>query len=254
MLQSTRKAPAAEMGTASAGEIERFARIAQAWWDPDGAYRALHRLNPLRGAYVRDHLCRHFGRDVAAARPLAGLTVVDIGCGGGLLSEALARMGAAVVGIDAEPESIGVASAHAAQAGLAIDYRVALPEDLAAAGERFDAVVSMEVIEHVADVDAFAAAARALVRPEGAVIVATLNRTVKSLALAKVGAEYLLRWLPIGTHDWRKFVKPSELAALFRRNRLALRDVAGFEYDVVRGRWTLSRDLAVNYAAFAVPE
>jgi 2-polyprenyl-6-hydroxyphenyl methylase / 3-demethylubiquinone-9 3-methyltransferase len=241
-------------GTAAGEEIDRFARIAQEWWDPNGAFRALHRLNPLRAAYVRDHLCRHFGGDVGAERPLAGLRIIDIGCGGGLLSEALARMGASVVGIDAEPDSIGIASAHAAHEGLAIDYRVALPEELAAAGEMFDAVISMEVIEHVADVSAFAAAARALVRPDGALIVATLNRTVKSLALAKIGAEYVLRWLPIGTHDWRKFVKPSELAALFRRNRLALRDLAGFEYDVLNGTWTLSRDLSVNYVAFAVPE
>ncbi|MFO1128965.1 MAG: bifunctional 2-polyprenyl-6-hydroxyphenol methylase/3-demethylubiquinol 3-O-methyltransferase UbiG [Rhodospirillales bacterium] len=240
-------------GTASDQEIDRFARIANAWWDPDGAFRALHRLNPLRAAYVRDQLCRHFGREIGADRPLAGIRIIDVGCGGGLLSEALARMGATVVGIDAEVESIGIATAHAAQEGLAIDYRLALPEDLAAAGERFDAVVSMEVIEHVADVAAFTAAVRALVRPEGAVVIATLNRTLKSLALAKIGAEYVLRWVPIGTHDWRKFVKPSELATVFRRNRLALGDLAGFEYDVLGGTWTLSRDLAVNYVAFAVP-
>ncbi|MFO1152502.1 MAG: bifunctional 2-polyprenyl-6-hydroxyphenol methylase/3-demethylubiquinol 3-O-methyltransferase UbiG [Rhodospirillales bacterium] len=251
--------PGTTSGTASGEEIDRFARIAQAWWDPNGAFRPLHGLNPLRAAYVRDQLCRHFGRDIGAEAPLAGLRIIDIGCGGGLLSEALARMGASVVGIDAESESVGIATAHAAAEGLTIDYRVALPEDLAkdlaaASGERFDAVVSMEVIEHVADVSAFAAAARTLVRPEGALIVATLNRTLKSLALAKIGAEYVLRWLPIGTHDWRKFVKPSELAALFRRNRLALRDLAGFEYDVLNGTWTLSRDLAVNYVAFAVPE
>ncbi len=241
-------------GTASDEEIERFARIARAWWDPDGAYRALHRLNPLRAAYARDHLCMHFGRDVAAEQPLADLRIVDIGCGGGLLSEALARMGASVIGIDAEAELVDIASAHAAGEGLAIDYRVVLPEDLAAAGERFDAVVSMEVIEHVADLSAFTAAVRALIRPDGALVVATLNRTLKSLALAKIGAEYLLRWLPIGTHDWRKFVKPSELAALFRRHRLALCDLAGFEYDVLNGTWALSDDLAVNYVAFAVPE
>jgi 2-polyprenyl-6-hydroxyphenyl methylase/3-demethylubiquinone-9 3-methyltransferase len=255
MSQASTEAPrAVGNGTASGEEIGRFAGIAEAWWDPDGAYGALHRLNPLRAAYVRDHLCRHFGRDADGEAPLAGLRIIDIGCGGGLLSEALARMGASVVGIDAEPHSVGIASAHAAAAGLAIDYRAALPEDLAASGERFDAVITMEVIEHVADVSAFAAAARALVRPEGALIIATLNRTLKSLALAKIGAEYLLRWLPIGTHDWRKFVKPSELAALFRRNRLVLRDLAGFEYDVLKGTWTLSRDLSVNYVAFAVPE
>ena len=141
-----------------------------------------------------------------------------------------------------------------AEEGLVIDYRVGLPEELAAAGERFDAVISMEVVEHVADLSAFIAAARALVRPEGALVVATLNRTLKSLALAKIGAEYLLRWLPIGTHDWRKFVKPSELAALFRRHGIALQDLTGFEYDVLNGTWTLSDDLAVNYVALALPE
>lgn len=239
-------------GTAAEDEIGRFARIADAWWDPDGEFRALHRLNPLRAAYVAERLAVHAGRDPAAAEPLAGLALIDIGCGGGLMSEAMARLGARVTGIDAEARSIGIAEAHAARAGLAIEYRVATPEALAAEGLVFDAVVCMEVIEHVADLAAFFAAMRRLVRDDGALAIATLNRTLKSLALAKIGAEYVLRWVPPGTHDWRKFVKPSELAALARRHRFALRDLTGFRYDPGAAGWSLTSDLAINYAGFAV--
>jgi 2-polyprenyl-6-hydroxyphenyl methylase/3-demethylubiquinone-9 3-methyltransferase len=238
--------------TADGDEIARFARLAEAWWDPDGEFRALHQLNPVRAGYTRNHLAAHFGRDAAAEAPLAGLDIIDIGCGGGLMSEALARQGARVVAIDAEAQSIAIARAHAAGAGLAVDYRVAVPEALAAEGLSFDVVVTMEVIEHVADLPAFFQASRRLVRPDGALVVATLNRTLKSLALAKVGAEYLLRWVPVGTHDWRKFVKPSELAALMRQSGFALRDLTGFRYEPATERWSLDQDLDVNYVAFAV--
>ena len=242
---------AARGSTALNDEIVRFGRIADAWWDPDGDFRPLHQLNPVRVAYIRDQVCCHFGRDPAGPRPFAGLRMIDIGCGGGLVAEALTRLGAEVTAIDASAESVKVAEVHAAREGLAIRYRCAAPEDLAGEAERFDVVLALEVVEHVADLDRFVAAAAALLAPGGAMVFATLNRTLKSLALAKVGAEYVLRWLPAGTHDWRKFVKPSELAAALRRCRLAFTDLSGLAYDPLRGTWQLSRDLDVNYMGFA---
>jgi 2-polyprenyl-6-hydroxyphenyl methylase/3-demethylubiquinone-9 3-methyltransferase len=192
-------------------------------------------------------LCHHFGRDARLPRPLAGLAVLDVGCGGGLVAEPLCRLGATVTGIDAEARSIGIARAHAQAVGLDVSYRRALPETLAAEGRRFHAVVAMEVVEHVADVDGFVAACSALLQDDGMVVAATLNRTLKALALAKIGAEYVLRWLPVGTHDWRKFLRPAELAAVLRRHRLEPVDVAGMTYTLVLDRWTLTSDLDVNY-------
>jgi ubiquinone biosynthesis O-methyltransferase len=252
MQQSQIAATAAHApSTVAADEIERFRRMADSWWDPEGEYRALHRLNPLRACYVRDRLVEHFGLDVESERPLTGLAIIDIGCGGGLLSEALARFGASVVAIDAEADSIRIAETHAREEGLSIAYRCATAEELQREGLRFDAVVTMEVVEHVADVPAFVHAAAGLIRPGGALVVATLNRTLKSLALAKIAAEYVLRWVPRGTHDWRKFVRPSELAALMRAEGLQIADVRGFVYDVAKDDWSLGRDLDVNYVAFA---
>jgi 2-polyprenyl-6-hydroxyphenyl methylase/3-demethylubiquinone-9 3-methyltransferase len=244
-------AAAAGASTASAEEIARFRRIADAWWDPQGDFAPLHRLNPVRAAYVSDVLIRRFRRDPADPQPLAGLTLLDVGCGGGLMSEAMARLGASVTGIDAEAESISIAAVHARDAGLAIDYRCAVPEALAAEGATFDAVLSMEVVEHVADVPAFIDALVRLVKADGPIVIATLNRTLKSLALAKVGAEYVLRWLPAGTHRWQQFVKPSERARQFRRHNRQLTDMTGFTYDPPRTDWRLSGDFAVNYAAVA---
>lgn len=242
-----------EGGTASTDEIARFAAIADAWWDPAGDFRPLHRLNPTRIAYVRDHLARHAATDPLAPRPLSGLRVLDVGCGGGLLCEPMARLGASVTGIDADAKGLAVAEAHARSAGLEICYRCAAPEDLVRAGERetFDAVTAMEVVEHVTDPHAFLAACAELLRGEGAMIMSTLNRTIKSLALAKIGAEYVLRWLPAGTHDWRKFVRPSELAAALRHAGLTMRDVRGMTYNPLTDSWSLSRDLDVNYLVFA---
>jgi 2-polyprenyl-6-hydroxyphenyl methylase/3-demethylubiquinone-9 3-methyltransferase len=245
-------AAAAANTTAADDEIARFARIAAAWWDPNGDFRPLHQLNPVRVSYVQERLISHFRLDGAAPQPLAGLRVIDVGCGGGLMSEALTRLGASVVAIDAEAQSIAIARAHAADTGLAIDYRVAVPEAIAAEGQAFDAVVTMEVIEHVADLSAFFQAIRRLVHDDGALIVATLNRTFKSLALAKIGAEYLLRWVPPGTHDWRKFVKPSELATLCRDHGFILCDLSGFRYDPMQGGWSLTPDLGINYAGYVV--
>lgn len=232
-------------------EVARFAAMAAEWWDPNGKFRPLHKLNPVRMTYIRDRLCAHFGRDVRRPRPLAGLRILDIGCGGGLIAEPLTRLGAGVVAIDASATNIGVARAHAAESELVIDYRHGAAEELAARGETFDAVLALEIVEHVADLEAFLGAAAALTRSGGGLVVATLNRTPQSYLLAIVGAEYVLRWLPIGTHDWKKFVRPSELGGTLRHHRIDIRDVTGVAYSPLGDSWRLSRDLAVNYMAFA---
>jgi 2-polyprenyl-6-hydroxyphenyl methylase/3-demethylubiquinone-9 3-methyltransferase len=238
-------------GSIDEAEVARFAEMAEAWWDPTGAFRPLHKLNPVRLAYIRDRLTAHFGRDRQALTPLAGLELVDIGCGGGLVAEPMARLGARVTGIDAGAANIGVAKLHAEQAGLAVDYRTATAEALADAGRQFDIVLALEIVEHVADRDLFLAAAAALVRPGGCLVAATLNRTLKSFALAIVGAEYVLGWLPRGTHDWRKFLRPSELAGGLRRHGLATGDVSGIVYDPLADSWRLARDVGVNYMMVA---
>ncbi|WP_282604185.1 bifunctional 2-polyprenyl-6-hydroxyphenol methylase/3-demethylubiquinol 3-O-methyltransferase UbiG [Pelagibius sp. Alg239-R121] len=235
-----------------AAEIEKFSAIAAEWWDPAGKFRPLHQLNPTRLGYIRDHVAAHFGKDPAANQPLAGLSILDIGCGGGLLSEPLTRLGARMTSIDAAEKNIGVASTHAAEAGLEIDYRHATAEDLAAKGENFDVVLNMEVIEHVADVNSFSQAACALVKDGGATVASTLNRTPKSYLMAILGAEYLLRWLPRGTHDWRKFLRPSELTSLLRAQGMKVEDISGVVYNPLNESWRLSRrDLDVNYMLFA---
>lgn len=244
--------------TVDAREVEQFSAIADAWWDPDGAFKPLHRLNPVRVAYVRDRLAAHFGRATDAPKPLEGLRVLDLGCGGGLLSEPLTRLGADVVGVDAAQKNIQVARLHAEAVGLDIDYRCTTAEALVEAGERFDAVASLEVIEHVADPGAFMAACAALLKeretekgqsayPGGLFIGSTLNRTAKSFLFAIVGAEYVMRWLPRGTHDWRRFLRPSEFAALLREAGLTVGDIAGMTYHPVSDDWSLGRDLSVNY-------
>lgn len=237
--------------TIDENEIGRFDALAESWWDPDGPMRPLHRLNPLRLRFTRGRLCGHFGRDAAALRPLGGLRLLDVGCGGGLVSEPLARMGAEVVAVDAGPETVAAARRHAEAQGLAIDYRVGTAEALAGSGEAFDAVISMEVVEHVADLDAFLEACSALCRPGGALVLSTLNRTVGAFALAIVAGEYVLRWLPRGTHDWRRFVRPAELARQLRRNGAALQEVKGMRLDPRDGEWRLTRAAPVNYLAFA---
>lgn len=243
-------------GTAAASvdpeEIAKFTAMAEAWWDPDGKFRPLHRFNPVRLEYIRDRLCRHFGRNPKDERPLAGLRLLDIGCGGGLLSEPLARLGAEMTGLDAAEKNIRIAALHAAESKLDIDYRHATAEDLAAAGDTFDAVLNMEVVEHVADVDSFLGASAALVRPGGVMVVATLNRTPKSFLLAIVGAEYVLRWLPRGTHEWRRFVRPSELSQGLRRAGLEIAEMTGVAFNPLTDRWRLApRDLDVNYMILA---
>jgi 2-polyprenyl-6-hydroxyphenyl methylase/3-demethylubiquinone-9 3-methyltransferase len=243
----------ATAGTAAADEIARFDALAQRWWDPNGAFRPLHQLGPVRLGFITDALAGHFGRDPALLQPFEGLRCLDIGCGGGLIAEPMARLGAAVTGVDASAPAIEAARRHAGNAGLAIDYRWALPEELAGWETRFDIVLALEVIEHVKDLDAFFAAVVRLLEPDGALIVATLNRTITSLALAKIGAEYLLRWLPAGTHDWWKFVRPAELARVMRRHDLRLVRLAGMHYSVTGGTWRLGGDLDVNYIGYGRP-
>ena len=241
-------------GTASPDEITRFTAMAESWWDPDGEFAPLHRLNPTRIAFIRDHVAGHFGRDPQGRWPLRGLSLLDIGCGGGLLSEPMRRLGARVTGIDAGEENVRIARLHAERGGLEIAYRHILPETLSEQGRCFDVVLNMEVVEHVADVPAFLEACSKLVEPGGVMVVATINRTLKALALAKVGAEYVLRWLPPGTHDWRKFVRPSELARGLGRHGLRLTDLKGVTYRPLGDVWVLSRDPGVNYLAFAIKE
>lgn len=235
-----------------AEEVARFEAMAESWWDPAGPFKPLHRFNPARLRFVRDRAIAHWHRDPATLKPLAGLAVVDIGCGGGLISEPLARMGAAVTGIDPSGKNIGTARVHAAQSGLDIDYRAMTAEDLAATGARFDMVMNLEVVEHVADVDGFLAASGTLLKPGGLMICATLNRTLKSLAMAKVGAEYLLRWLPPGTHDWKKFLTPAELSRSIRRAGLAVTALQGVSYLPLKDEWVLTGDTGVNYMVVAV--
>jgi 2-polyprenyl-6-hydroxyphenyl methylase/3-demethylubiquinone-9 3-methyltransferase len=241
-----------EPTTVDLAEVRRFDALARRWWDPDGEMAPLHRLSPVRIAFVRDALVRHFGCDAQSLAPFQGLRLLDIGCGAGLMAEPMARLGFEVVGIDAAAEPIEVARAHAAEGGLAIQYRVATAETVAAAGERFDVVLAMEVVEHVANLDLFLQAATALVKPGGAFAAATINRTPKSFLFAIVGAEYLLRWLPAGTHQWRKLVRPSELIPPLRRAGMRVEALTGVVYDPLAREWRLApRDLDVNYMAFA---
>ena len=244
----TRSASASAAGSIDPAEVAKFASLADGWWDPAGKFRPLHRLNPTRIAYIRDRTAARFGRDPVGPAPLAGLAILDIGCGGGLLSEPLARLGGRVTGLDAAEQNIAIARRHAEQGGLAIDYRAGSAEDLAAAGGKFDIVLAMEVVEHVADPAGFMGAAASLVAPGGMLIAATLNRTAKAFALAIVGAEYILGWLPRGSHDWRRFLRPSELAALLRPHGLQLSEAVGVVYSPIADKWHLAPgDLDVNY-------
>jgi len=229
-------------------ELAKFAAMADEWWDPDGKYRPLHRLNPVRIGYIRDRAIVHFGRDAASVTPLAGLRLLDIGCGGGLIAEPMARLGAEVTAIDALERNIEVARLHAERKGLEIDYRCTTAEALAASGARFDIVLSLEIVEHVADPDAFMATCAELLAPGGTIVASTLNRTPKAFALGIVGAEYIMRWLPRGTHDWKKFVRPAELVHALAAGGVTARDITGVVLDPLSGEWRLSpRDLAVNY-------
>jgi 2-polyprenyl-6-hydroxyphenyl methylase / 3-demethylubiquinone-9 3-methyltransferase len=237
--------------TVDQDEVARFSRLAGEWWDPRGPMATLHKFNPVRLAYIRDRTAEHFGRDPKSLDSLSGLRFLDIGCGAGILCEPLARLGASVVGADPSAKNIAVAQAHAAQSGLTIDYRDTTVEQLAEAGERFDVALAMEVVEHVTDVGLFIAHAGAMVKPGGLLFVATLNRTAKSFAFAIVGAEYILRWLPRGTHRWDKFVTPDELEIAIEQGGLHITGESGVIYNLMADRWQLSRDTDVNYMVVA---
>lgn len=233
--------------TVDEAEVERFSALAAEWWDPRGKMAPLHKFNPVRIGYVRDRAAGRFSRDARRLDSMQGLRVLDIGCGGGLLCEPLARLGASMVGVDPSEANIEAARSHAAQSGLAVDYRCTTAEDLAETGENFDLVLAMEVVEHVSDVPLFVASCAAMVKPGGLMIAATLNRTLKSFALAIVGAEYILRWLPVGTHRWDKFVTPNELEIAMEQSGLRVAHEQGVIYNILADRWQLSADTDVNY-------
>jgi 2-polyprenyl-6-hydroxyphenyl methylase / 3-demethylubiquinone-9 3-methyltransferase len=237
--------------TVDQDEVARFAALADEWWDARGRMAPLHKLNPARLGYIRDQLCRHFGRDAKRLDCLAGLRLLDIGCGGGLLSEPLAHIGAQVVGVDPAAKNIAAARLHAQEHEVAVDYRVGTAEMLADAGERFDVVLAMEVVEHVTDVNLFVRRCGEMVQPGGLMILATLNRTLKSFALAIVGAEYVLGWLPRGTHRWDRFVTPNELEIALELAGLRVIDERGVIYNLFADRWQLARDTDVNYMVTA---
>ncbi|HET9068142.1 MAG TPA: bifunctional 2-polyprenyl-6-hydroxyphenol methylase/3-demethylubiquinol 3-O-methyltransferase UbiG [Amaricoccus sp.] len=242
-----------EAGSVDPAEVAKFEAMAAEWWDPAGKFKPLHMLNPCRLDYIIAQIAAESGRDPRASRPFAALRLLDIGCGGGLLAEPMARLGAEVVGVDAAARNIPVARLHAEQSGLAIDYRHGTAEDLALAGERFDVVLNMEVVEHVSDPAAYLAACRELLAPGGLMICSTINRNPKSWLLAIVGAEHVMRWLPVGTHDWSRFITPDELAALLRGAGLEPVDAKGFVFNPLDWSWRLSdRDLSVNYVTASV--
>jgi len=234
--------------TIDTAEVEQFSKIAEQWWDEKGNFGPLHRMNPVRLGYIRDAAAVHFSCDIHKNQPFARRTLADIGCGGGLLAEPLTRLGFDVTGVDASEKNIAVATLHARQSGLDIRYLATTAESLAAREERFDVVTALEIIEHVADVELFVASLSQLVKPDGLLFISTLNRTLRSLAIAKIGAEYILRALPRGTHDWRKFLMPHEVEEVAARHGLALKDACGMSYQPVRGTFALTpHDLSVNY-------
>ncbi len=238
--------------TIDADEVAHFSALAAEWWNPAGKFGVLHRFNPVRLDYIRDHVAARFGRDAGSTDSFEGLRILDIGCGGGLLCEPMARLGAEVVGVDPSEENIGTARVHAEGSGLDIDYRCTTAEALAKAGETFDVVLNMEVVEHVADIDLFLGACAAMVKPGGLMVVATINRTLKAFALAIVGAEYVLGWVPRGTHQWDKFVTPRELEDALRQHGMRIVDSAGAVYSPLADEWQRSaRDLDVNYMLVA---
>jgi 2-polyprenyl-6-hydroxyphenyl methylase/3-demethylubiquinone-9 3-methyltransferase len=237
--------------TINAEEVEKFAALAEEWWDPKGKFRPIHKFNPVRLAYIRDKVLAHFGKDGGVLRPFEGLRVLDIGCGGGLLSEPLARLGAVVTGADAALRNIEVAKLHASQSGLSIDYRATTAEALADAGEIYDVVLNMEVIEHVDNVTLYMQSCAKLVASGGLIFTATLNRTLRARALAIFAAENVLRWLPRGTHDYEKFLTPAEIHVLLTRNGLKILDETGVVYHPLADNWRLSADMGINYMVLA---
>ncbi len=235
--------------TVDAAEVAKFEAMAAEWWDAEGKFKPLHMMNPVRLEYITEQIAARYERDLAGDAPFAGLRLLDIGCGGGLLSEPMARLGATVIGADAAERNIPVAKVHAEQQGLEIDYRFTTAETLAEAGEQFDVVLNMEVVEHVADPLAYLTACHELLKPGGVMVASTLNRNTKSYMMAIIGAEQIMRWLPKGTHDWNKFITPDELADLMKNAGLEETNRAGFVFNPVAWSWSISdKDLSVNYA------
>jgi 2-polyprenyl-6-hydroxyphenyl methylase / 3-demethylubiquinone-9 3-methyltransferase len=249
--QTGEAAPRAAGSTIDAGEVERFERIARTWWDATGPMKTRHKFNPVRLAFIRDTIADHLAREARSGRPLEGLKLLDVGCGGGLLCEPLARLGADVTGIDPAPTNVEVARLHAGQSGMPVTYRQATVEELVAEGQTFDIVLAMEVVEHVADVEMFVDTCCKAVKPGGLLFMATLNRTLRAYALAIIGAEYVLGWLPRGTPQWDKFVTPAELSDAIAHGGLEVFEEKGVVYNPLDGRWRLSSDLAVNYMVCA---
>ncbi|KQT54017.1 MULTISPECIES: bifunctional 2-polyprenyl-6-hydroxyphenol methylase/3-demethylubiquinol 3-O-methyltransferase UbiG [unclassified Aureimonas] len=237
--------------TIDEGEVERFSRLAAEWWNPVGKFKPLHKFNPVRLAYIREQVAMNFGADATGLKPFEGLSFLDIGCGGGLISEPLARLGADVVGADASATNIEVARLHALESGLAIDYRATTAEDIAADGETFDVVLALEVVEHVSDVPLFLSSSARMVKPGGLLFVATINRTLKALGLAIVGAEYVLGWLPKGTHQYAKLVRPDEIRDPVESQGLSFIDETGIVYHPLADAWRRSKDMDVNYMMLA---
>ena len=243
----------ASASTVEAAEVAKFEAMAAEWWDPNGKFKPLHMLNPCRLDYITRQIAGEFDRDLTQEKPFSGLKILDIGCGGGLLSEPMARLGASVIGADAAARNIPVAKVHAEQSGLEIDYRHTTAEDLAAEGYKFDVVLNMEVVEHVANPALYLSACHALLRDGGLHICSTINRNPKSFMMAIVGAEYVMRWLPKGTHEWHKFITPDELFNLLRGADLDPVDRKGFVFNPVAWSWSLSdRDLSVNYVTASI--
>ncbi|MCB2115849.1 MAG: bifunctional 2-polyprenyl-6-hydroxyphenol methylase/3-demethylubiquinol 3-O-methyltransferase UbiG [Rhodobacteraceae bacterium] len=239
--------------TVDPAEVAKFEAMAAEWWDPNGKFKPLHMMNPVRLDYITRQIAAEFGRDLARPRPFEGLRLLDIGCGGGLLSEPMARLGATVVGADAAERNIPVARIHAEEQGLSIDYRHTTAEALAAAGEAFDVVLAMEIVEHVAEPQGFVTTCQQLLKPGGLFVASTINRNPKSFMMAIVGAEWVMRWLPKGTHDWAKFITPDELSTLIAHAAMTPVDRKGFIFNPVSWAWSISdRDLSVNYVMAGV--
>jgi 2-polyprenyl-6-hydroxyphenyl methylase/3-demethylubiquinone-9 3-methyltransferase len=237
--------------TINDAEVAKFTAMAEEWWDPKGKFKPLHKFNPVRLGYIREHLLAHFGRDGSAMRPFEGLTILDVGCGGGLLGEPLARLGATVTGIDAAERNIAIARLHAEKSGLVIDYQATTSEALAAQGKTFDMVLNMEVVEHVDNVPLYMKSCADLVKPGGLLLSATINRTLRARALAVFAAERVLRWLPVGTHDWNRFLTPDEMRTLLTRNGLKVIDETGVVFHPIGDEWRRSRDMGINYMMMA---
>lgn len=226
-------------------EIEKFSKMAEEWWDPNGKFKPLHKFNPIRIRYIKDNIINHFNLN-DKSKPLNKINILDIGCGGGLLSEPMSRLGANVVGIDASEKNIKIAKMHATKNNLKIEYKNTSPENLKT-NKKFDVILNMEIVEHVEDINFFIKSCSKLLKKNGIMFVATLNKTLKSYIFGIIGAEYIMRWLPIGTHDWEKFVNPDDLIAISKKNNLTVQKLDGMKYNLIKDQWTLSNDKSVNY-------